>query len=192
VPLQADSLTYASKSGLEILGGISAASGLLEGSISILKRIRTAYTRQKELADVLGGHETVLKTTNSILLVVKDEEALRTAAVISQSTIIQGLAKKLHEYLQSLDPEDKSHFRQFTHQLFRGSQDEMVLAAMIEEIARAKSDVGLTRTVADGLAVNADVVRRVDLVLQQIFGEGQGLRITNLLGERLVQGESGL
>jgi hypothetical protein len=133
--------------------------------------------------------------------VVKDEEALRTAAVISQSTIIQGLAKKLHEYLQSLDPEDKSHFRQFTHQLFRGSQDEMVLAAMIEKIARAKSDlslhiqvanVGLTRTVADGLAVNADVVRRVDLVLQQIFGEGQGLRITNLLGERLVQGESGL
>jgi hypothetical protein len=129
--------------------------------------------------------------------VVKDEEALRTAAVTGQLITIQGLAKQLHEYLQSLDPEGKSHLRQFTHQLFKGSQDEMTLAAIMEEVARAKSDlslhiqvanVGLTKTIADGLAVNAGLVRRVDSILQQVLGKGQGLKIAKLLGDEPTQG----
>lgn len=73
----------------------------------------------------------------------------------------------------------------------------MTLAAIMEEVARAKSDlslhiqvanVGLTKTISDGLAVNAGLVRRVDSILQQVLGKGQGLEIAKLLGDEPTQG----
>jgi hypothetical protein len=55
----------------------------------------------------------------------------------------------------------------------------------MDELTRAKSNlsmhaqvanVGLTHTVEDIVVANAAIVDRINLLLQQVFGEGRGLK----------------
>lgn len=183
-----------------MLGAVSAASGLLEAAISIIKRIRTAYERQKELVKILESYHDELITIESVLRIVRDEEALQTAAVASQLAIIEGLARTLRDCLQTLDPGAKGPLHQFAHQLVQGSKDEKALTVIMNKLARARSElglhiqvanVGLTRIFGDKLVANTEVVRRVNFVLQQVFGEGRGLKIAMLLKNRPAQGAFG-
>jgi flagellar hook-basal body complex protein FliE len=185
---------------LEVLGAVSAASGLLEAAISVIKRIRKAYEQQKEIARVLNGYNDELVTIENILQIVRDEEALRTAAVASQLDGIDVLAKRLNQCLKALDPGARGSVRQFTHQLAHGSQDEKALADIMNALGHATSNlslhvqvanVGLIRTVEDQLVANAEVISRVDNVIQQVFGEGRGLKIAALLKNRHAQGTFG-
>jgi hypothetical protein len=73
----------------------------------------------------------------------------------------------------------------------------MTLADIMNELSRAKSNlglrlqvanVGLTRTVENTITANAEVVSRIDLLLQQEFGKGQGLKIAELLRDRSPRG----
>jgi flagellar hook-basal body complex protein FliE len=185
---------------LEVVGAVSAASGLLEAAISVIKRVRKAYERQRELASVLDSYNDELVTIKGVLQIVRDEESLRTAAVASQLDGIESLARKLNMCLQALDPGAKGFVRQFTHQLAHGSKEEKALADIMDALGHAKSDlslhvqvanVGLIRTVGDKLVANAEVIGRVDLVLQQVFGEGRGLKIAALLKNKHPQGTFG-
>jgi len=166
----------------------------------VIKRVRTAYERQRELASVLDSYNDELVTIRDVLQIVRDEESLRTAAVASQIDGIESLARKLNICLQALDPGPKGFVRQLTHQLAHGSKEEKTLADIMDALGHAKSDlslhvqvanVGLIRTVGDKLFANAEVIGRVDLVLQQVFGEGRGLKIAALLGNRPTQGTFG-
>jgi hypothetical protein len=69
----------------------------------------------------------------------------------------------------------------------------------MDELTRAKcnlslriqvANVGPTGTVEDIVVANAAVVDRINLLLQQVFGEGRGLKIAELLKNRSPRGMS--
>jgi hypothetical protein len=151
----------------------------------------------KNLANVLESHDDELVTIRNLTKVIRDEEALRTAAVISQLVRVEHHAKKLNNCLQSLDPGCRGLGRQITHQLVRGSAVERLLADIMDEISRAKSDlslhiqvanVGLTKVVGDRFVANMKEVRRIEDILQQSFGRRWDLRIALLLKDRPTHG----
>lgn len=117
----------------------------------------------------------------------------------SESVTLEAIAGKLVSCLQSLDPAGKSSARQLLHQLAHGSKDEKTLADIMNDLGRAKSNlslhlqvanVGLTRSVENTIVADAEVIRRIDRLLQQVFGEGRGLQIAELLKDRPRDGMS--
>jgi len=181
---------------LEVLGAISAASSLLEAAIGIIGRIRKAHEQQKDLARILSGYHDELMNTKDIVRIVKDEEALQTATVVSQLVSIEALAVRFVDYLKTMDPGTKRPLRQLAHQLMQGSKEEKAIADIMNKLGHAKSslslgiqiaNVGLTRVVGDTLVANIEVVHRVDLVLQKVLGEGGGLKLAELLKDRPAQ-----
>lgn len=82
-------------------------------------------------------------------------------------------------------------------QLIRGPRDNARLNGIMHDLHLAKGSlilkiqvahVGLTRSVGDAVLVNCEIVERVNAVLQQILGEGKGLRIADLLRDGVPQG----
>lgn len=184
---------------MEVLGAVSAASTLLEVAIGIIERFRKAYERHKHLKKVLNSVRDELMNIKNIIQIVKDEKALRTADIASQLARIKALTGRLIDYLKAIDPNTKSSMRQLTHQLVRGSKNEKTLANIMDELGHEKSslslyiqvaNVGLTRTVEDTTTANAEVVNQINLVLQQVFGEGRDLELAELLKNRPARGIS--
>lgn len=128
---------------------------------------------------------------------MRDEQALQTAAVASQIARIEALVQKLVHFLRGLDPGGKGPLRQLAHQLVQGSKEQKTLTGLIDELTRAKSNlglriqvanVGLTRNVEGSLTVNSAILHRVDEALQVALGEGQGLKLSARLSNRAEQG----
>lgn len=81
----------------------------------------------------------------------------------------------------------------------RGSHDEKVIADRINELCRAKSsltlriqvaNVGLTRNVGDTVVANTAAIHQVDVLLQEVFGEGRGLKLAEFLRNRPAESMS--
>lgn len=182
-----------------MLGAVSAISNLLEAAINIVGRIRKAHEQQKDLGRAFSDYHDELVETRKIVHLVKCEEALRTAAITSQLVRIKGLTAGLVGCLEPLDPENKGFVRQFAHQLMRGSHDEKVIADRINELCRAKSslslriqvaNVSLTRSAGDTVVANTAAIHRVDMLLQEVFGEGRGLKLAEFLRNRPLESMS--
>jgi len=183
------------QSGMEALGAASAVAQLLSTAIGIVSHFRNAHERQKGLANVLDAHWHELRRTRDIIKVIVDEEALRTAAVSAKLDELHDVAKRLVSYLQGMG-KHRSPFRQFTYQLFSGSKEESALASIMESLSRAKTNlhlhlqvanVGLTRNLGNTVVFNTEIIDRIDHILQRTLGEGQGLKITKLVRERLPE-----
>ncbi|KAI9730889.1 MAG: hypothetical protein M1834_005607 [Cirrosporium novae-zelandiae] len=186
-------------SGLEVLGAASAALALLESALRIIGHVRKAYRRQKNFTTVLDRHNHELKDIKTIIAVTEHEKALRTEAVTSELIKIKAIGQRLVDHLNTLAPQDKRIMRQFTDQLINGSKNETILANVMDELSRAKSNlslyiqvanVGLTCTVEGIFIVNAIAVSRIDSLVQQILGQGQGLEIAEFLRDRSFQNDN--
>ncbi|RAL16493.1 uncharacterized protein BO97DRAFT_420794 [Aspergillus homomorphus CBS 101889] len=173
--------------------------GLIEASISLIGQLHDAYKRQKEHANFLEGYEEELKSAKGIIQVVADEADLQTAEMSSQLVRMEALVQKLVGLLRSLSSENKSVARQFFHQLTQGSKDEKALSGLVDQIYRAKTDlivlaqvagVGLVRTTDNSIAANTEIIHRVDRHIQEVLGEGRGLKVGTLIGEDAKAGSS--
>lgn len=189
------------QSGLEVLGAASAVLSFLELAVQIVGQIRTAYERQKGITGALDNHYKEIKNTAAIIEIIKKEEVLQTAAVSSELISMKAIGSKLVDYLQVLEPGDKGSVHQLAHQLVHGSKDEKNLAEIVDQLTRGKinlslciqvANVGLTRTAENAIVANTAIITRVNDMLQQVFGEGRGLKIAELLKHRSVQGMSHL
>jgi len=168
----------------------------LEAAIGLVAQVREAHERQKELSAVLDKHTLELTKTKNTIQIVQDEEALQTAAVASELVDVNKIVNRLVMVLKALRT-DKGWMSRFLHQLIHGSKDEVDLAKIMDELSRAKSNlglrisvahVGLTRNLQNAIVVNTAIVKRIDAVIQSVLGEGQGLKITSLIHNRPVQG----
>ncbi|KAF2095504.1 hypothetical protein NA57DRAFT_44289, partial [Rhizodiscina lignyota] len=169
----------------EVLGTVSAVVQLLEAAIELIKRLRRAYERQKELAELLESHLEELKSIRSIIQVIKDEEALQTVpSVVATLEKLESTEHKLLGWLKRVHPGDKSSsLRQFSHQLIHGSNDQKDLTNIMGELRRVKDDlrmdihvehVAMTRSIEHGVRENRKVIRRIDRRLVLMSGKGQG------------------
>ncbi|CAD6455816.1 5e77a018-5156-4f60-b40b-2159ab023bf8 [Sclerotinia trifoliorum] len=185
-------------SGLDVLGAVSAASGLLESAISIIERLHKAYGDMKAFEEVFESRVIEIQGILTIIELVKNESNLRTAAVLSEIENIRKITEKLVEHLESTMPGEKSQARRFAHQIAKGSKDQERLAKLMERLDRAKSNLGLslhvanvgvTHGVGDDLAINTDILNRVDQLLRNIFGDEGGLRIAELVKNQHPQND---
>ncbi|KAJ8063731.1 hypothetical protein OCU04_007594 [Sclerotinia nivalis] len=185
-------------SGLDVLGAISAASGLLESAISIIERVNKAYGDVKAFEEVFGARVIEIQGILTIIELVKNESNLRTAAVLSEIENIRKITEKLIEHLELTMPGEKSQARRFAHQLAKGSKDQEALVKLMERLDRAKSNLGLslhvanvgvTRGVGDDLAINTDILNRVDELLRNVFGDEGGLKIAELVKNQHPQND---
>jgi hypothetical protein len=136
-------------------------------------------------------------STKAVIQIIQDEKALRTAAVASELAALTTLAEKLVTLLKILDPGEKGAVHRLFHQFVHGSKDEKALSDIMNDLGRAKLDlglrlqvanVGLTRTVEDNILADKEVIQRIDSLLQQTFGDGRGLKIAKLLQHRPAKG----
>ena len=170
------------KSGLEVLGAVSATVTLLEVSIHIIRRVRKAQDEQKDLARTLSSHQDELMDIQDIVRSVKEEKALQTTTVASHLDRIKAVAERLVDCLKKLDPGEKSSMRQFAHQMVQGSRDVKLLDGIMNELSHAKAslslrvqiaNVGLTRVVGDALVTNAGSISRINSAVTQAFDTGR-------------------
>lgn len=94
-------------------------------------------------------------------------------------------------------PGEKRHAHRFAHQLTRGTQEQEILTKLMEKLERAKPNLGLslhvahivgvTRMVGDSVAINMDILNRIDKLLRNVFGEDGGLKITDLVRNRPLE-----
>ncbi|KAF7912335.1 uncharacterized protein EAF01_001356 [Botrytis porri] len=173
-------------SGLEIIGALSAISGLLESSINLLSRLRRTYNDQKNASQVLGAHVVEIQGLLTILELVKHEANLRTAGVLSEIENIRKIAMELMSNLEVMLSGEKSQARRFAHQFLQGTKEQEILAKLMERLEHAKSNlslslhvahVGVTQFVGDKVAINMDILNRVDGLLRNVFGDDGGLKI---------------
>lgn len=184
------------KSGVELLGAVSAASALLESAIGIFRRIRRAQAQQKELVGVLCRYNSEVENTKKILSLIEDEDALRTAKVASEVGRIRNIAAELVTFLTSIDPGSKTTAQQIMHQFTHGSRDERTLLDVMQKLNSAKRDlslriqialVGVAKTVENKLVANTLVVEQIDNLLKDVFGDGRGLKLAELIKQKPIQ-----
>jgi hypothetical protein len=181
----------------EVLGVASSVAQLLEGAIRLLKRVRKAHERRHDLTSVLDKHALEIETINVLVRTVDDEDALQTAVVNSELTKLHAVGAKLVRRLRELDPGNKGRVRQLAHQLVHGTKDEETLADIMKDLDRAKANlslrvqlanVGLTRMVHNTVLANVEVINRIDRLLAVVFRESHGLKLADLLKDRIPQG----
>ncbi|RAL64619.1 hypothetical protein DID88_001652 [Monilinia fructigena] len=182
--------------GLEIIGAISAVSGLLESAIGLFERVRKTYNDEKKSTEVLGNYVFEIQRILAILELVENEADLRTAAVLSEIENIRKIAEKLVGSLERMMPGEKGQIRRFAHQFAHGSREQEALVDLMDRLNRAKSNlalnlhvahVGITRVVGDNFTINIDILNRIDKLLRNVFGEDGGLKIANLVKDRPLE-----
>lgn len=173
-------------------------TSLFEQAFRILRRLRTAYERQKNLVDVLNRHEVELKSVKTIIGIIEDEDELQTDAVGMELARVKDVQTKLKDLLVSLDPNTKGRINQIARQFVQGSADEKKLTVIMNELGTVKQNllvriqvaqVGVIRNMQKELVANAEVIRRIDETLREQVSNCEGLRIAQLLKDRSPAGE---
>lgn len=111
---------------------------------------------------------------------------------------MKNLSQELLTLLERLDSGKKSLPRQIAHQLTSGSQDEGHLAKIMERMNTTKTNiilhvqiagVGLTRDGQSIIAANAAKISQLGQTVRDIIGDGQGLKIANLIKNEPLHGK---
>jgi NADPH-dependent curcumin reductase CurA len=173
-------------------------TSLFEQAFRILRRLRAAYERQKNLVDVLNRHEVELKSLKTIIGIIEDEEELQKDAVSIELARVKDVQTKLKDLLVSLDPNARGKMNRIARELIQGSANEKKLTAIMHELGTVKqslllriqvAQVGIMRTMQKKLVANADVIQRIDRSLREQVSNCEGLQIARLLKDRIPAGE---
>lgn len=157
--------------------------------IRTMKDLYDARERQIALSKVLSTHYQELNNIRQILRVVQQEKVLQVQDMVEDLEQLRLHGISLNTFLQELGKE-RGQIKQYANQFFNGKRSLEDLADMMASMGRAKANlsikiqvvhVGLTRSVGDVVVVNCEMVEELDRKLQKLFGQGQGLRLAELL-----------
>ncbi|KUI67681.1 hypothetical protein VM1G_03592 [Cytospora mali] len=185
------------QSGLDVFSLAVNVVTIVETVIRLLAALQKAQERQNDLPRLLDAHSRELQNTKQIVNIVMDEEALHIDTIVSDLTEIDGYGTKLKDCLLKLQKE-RTPLKQYTHQLLKGSKNMSKLSGIMDGLNIAKGNlilkiqvahVGMTRAYGNAVLVNCEIVERVNALLQQILGEGKGLKIADLIGYGIPQAD---
>jgi hypothetical protein len=133
---------------------------------------------------------------------VQEEDALQTATLTMQLKSSTELVRRITDFLKKLNRESKnqSSMSRVWNQLVNGTEDGKILNELMQDLEQEKTtlglvlqlaNIGLSKSTEDSRIVLADpeVISHVDQLLVEVFGEGKGLKIANLVKERPLRGE---
>jgi len=149
---------------------------VIEAAISCYGR---GYTNESDSTKLGHTHGQELASIESIVQLVKAEEALQTANVASVLVKIEGIGNELVKCL--------------------GQGDGKTLTDIMINLTNAKSElaihiqlanVGLTRA-RGALIANTEVINRINSLLLYVLGAEKGLKIAQLLENRPMNDDDG-
>ncbi|KAL9083441.1 MAG: hypothetical protein Q9165_008517 [Trypethelium subeluteriae] len=177
----------------EVFGAASAATSLLETVISLVAILRKAYDRHKEFPSILASYAQELESIRKIIDMVVNQTCLRTDNIAAELVRLQTIEERMLGWLKKANREGKGSIQQFSRHLVHGSKYERTLAEIMSELGRGKSSlclhiqiaaIGVTRTLENTFSANIEEITRINTMLVQILGHGQGLRIAAVLKGR--------
>lgn len=175
--------------GIDVFSAVATVISTLDVVIRVMKDLYDARERQQNLSKVLHSHEQEIDNIMQILKVVEREPVLQVATMMEDLEQLRLHGQSLCSCLQEYG-KDRGQIKQYANQLFNGKRNIDELAAIMASMSHAKANlnikiqvvhVGLTRSVGDVVVVNCELVESLDRKLQELFGEGKGLKLAELL-----------
>ncbi|GAW23060.1 hypothetical protein ANO14919_126100 [Xylariales sp. No.14919] len=176
----------------EIFSTVASVSAVLEQSIKLFERVHEAVKRQKELPRLIWEYQSVVSRLESIVNLVREEDALKTPHVGESIAQIHDVGRGLKDHLEIMGS-PQGLVRGFFRQLLHGKSLWNKLESIMRDLESAKlnltihiqiSNVELTRGVGAAVHINTVTVEETNRRLREIDGEDFQLRISQLLEGR--------
>ncbi|KAK3897922.1 hypothetical protein C8A05DRAFT_47622 [Staphylotrichum tortipilum] len=177
----------------EAIGAAAGVVGLIGSTITLIQQVRNARDRVKGASKTLDNLSKQLNSLNRSLSLVRDEEALQTAAVEQQVRGIAEVAEELRSFFDTLAAEQqKRSIPQLIHSLKSGDKEDKQLADILDRLDRARdllilqvsvAQVGVMGNLEKGFSVAFGILMDTNKKVNEVLG-------TNLvLAERLQNRE---
>jgi hypothetical protein len=177
----------------EAIGAAASVVGLIGSAMTVIQQVRNARDRVKGAPKTLDSLSKQLRSLEQSLSLVREEEALQTAAVGQQVRGIAEVAEELRSFLDTLAAEgQKRSITQLIHSIKSGDKEDKQLADILDRLDRARdllvlrvsvAQVGVMGNLKDGFRVACGVLMDTNKKVNEVLG-------TNLvLAERLQNRE---
>ena len=173
----------------EALGTAASVVGLIGSAITLIQQVRNARDRVKGASKTLASLSKQLESLEQSLSLVREEEALQTAAVGQQVRGITEVAKELESFLGVLAAEQqKRSTSRLIHAIKSGDKEDKQLADILDRLDRARdllvlqisvAQVGVIGNLKDGFRVAFGVLMETNKKVNEMLG------INLVLAERL-------
>jgi chromosome segregation ATPase len=179
----------------EAIGTAASVVGLIGSAITLIQQIRNAQGRVRGASNALANLSKQLESLERSLSLVREEEALQTAAVGQQVQGITEVAEELQSFLDKLATEQrKRSISQVIHAIKSGDKEDKQLADILDRLDRARdllvlqisvAQVGVTGNLRDGFRVALGVLMETNKKVNEILGTN--LVLAEQLKDRALQ-----
>jgi len=159
----------------------STALTWLEKTIAIIDQLRNVDEPKKDLVAVLEKHDLDFKALKSLIRIVKAEKELQTEDVGVQLRKVVAINAKHIGHLERANPGEQLGKIEKLLGYLHG-----VMLCLLLDIQIA--GVGVVSIGGDIVIAKPETISRIDRHLIELFGEGKGLRIAELLKDSCAKG----
>jgi hypothetical protein len=164
----------------EAIGAAASIIGIIGAAFTVIQEIRNARGRVQGTSETLNNVSKHLDAIEESLRLVHEEERLQTARVELQVKAITKVATQLQSFLDSLTARQREKaVSQFFHALKSGDKDDKKLQDILDQLDRARNELGLRISVAqvgllgnlqDGFRVAFGVLEQTNTKVNKVLG----------------------
>ncbi|KAG7429242.1 hypothetical protein Forpi1262_v009329 [Fusarium oxysporum f. sp. raphani] len=164
----------------EVIGAAASVIGIIGAAFTVIQEIRNARARVRGTSETLDNMSKHLDAIVESLSLVREEERLQTARVELQGKAITDVATELRSFLDNLAARQREKtVSQFFHALKSGDKDDKKLQGILDQLDRARNELGLRISVAqvgllgnlqDGFRVAFGVLEQTNTRVNKVLG----------------------
>ncbi|KAI6777572.1 uncharacterized protein J7T54_002883, partial [Emericellopsis cladophorae] len=164
----------------EAIGAAASIIGIIGAALTVIQEIRNARGRVRGTSETLDNMSKHLDAIVESLSLVRDEDRLQTARVELQVKAITNITAELRSFLDSLAARQREKtMSQFFYALKSGDKDDKKLQGILDQLDRARSELGLRISVAqvglvgslqDGFRVAFGVLEQINTRVNKVLG----------------------
>uniref|UniRef100_A0A8H7TTP1 Uncharacterized protein n=1 Tax=Bionectria ochroleuca TaxID=29856 RepID=A0A8H7TTP1_BIOOC len=168
----------------EAIGAAASIIGIIGAAFTVIQEIRNARGRVQGTSETLDNVSKHLDAVDESLSLVREEKGLQTARVELQVKAITDVATELRLFLDNLATRQREKaVSQFFHALKSGDKDDKNLQGILDQLDRARNELGLRISVAQvGLLGNLQDGFRVAFGILELTNT----RVNKVLGINLA------
>ncbi|KAF5694438.1 hypothetical protein FDENT_1167 [Fusarium denticulatum] len=179
----------------EAIGTAASIIGIIGAAFTVIQEIRNARGRVRGTSETLDNISKHLDAIGESLSLVREEERLQTARVEMQVKAITDVATELRSFLDNLAARQREKtMSQFFHALKSGDKDDQKLQSILDQLDRARNELGLRISVAqvgllgnlqDGFRVAFGVLEQINTRVNKVLGIN--LALMDIVKNRALQ-----
>ncbi|KAL9573930.1 hypothetical protein ACKAV7_001922 [Fusarium commune] len=179
----------------EAIGAAASIIGIIGAAFTVIQEIRSAQGRVQGISETLDNVSKHLDAIDESLRLVREEERLQTARVELQVKAITDVATELRSFLDNLAARQREKaVPQFFHALKSGDKDDKKLQGILDQLDRARNELGLRISVAqvgllgnlqDGFRVAFRILEQTNTRVNKVLGIN--LALMDIVKNRALQ-----